>query len=216
MPPNKYSRGKYQYKSKSGGSTIGKLKKQVAKLVRESDNVERKFIDVAISKTFDLPFGTLAGQPIFELQEGVTSQTRVGKKVLVKSIYIRMGFRSPAASPLNEVVRMLIVRETFNDESDVAKLEDVLQVPTNIYSYKEVGKSGFVTVFDRFVELNSLGGHSVHYTEQYLTDLNIPMEYKSASQADGTVNNFFLWIISDALATPGLVLGMLRMRYTDS
>lgn len=189
-------------------------------------NVMYKYVDSTISgnAAYDQPPQLLNGIAL-----GSENNNRIGRKVLLKSLYLRLFISKVAGTAQNYSfpVRILIVYDRQTNGAAPA-LSDILSSATGaaVESPNNLNNvDRFYTCYDITREVQVTGGNSTNYTFTgvYMTKyckLNLPQTFKSSAGttvSDIATGSMYLFAIADSTAATAIcsVAGIARLRFCD-
>lgn len=183
---------------------------------------ELKFLDTAVSFTADNTYEVPATGQLCLIPQGTTESTRIGRKVVVKSIQARLRCtNTDATAPLSMVTVWLVQDTQCNGAA--ATFSDVFTTgdPQGLRKLVNVERFRILKRWD--VKLQAQAGVSGAYEADIaffdcFIKCNIPLEFNGATGAITEIksNNIFLLagsLITDDIAAVG---GNIRIKYTDN
>lgn len=192
---------------------------------------EMKFHDVEYTLQLDttaevLPGGgTSTGMNL--VAQGVTEKTRVGRKMIVKSIHLKgwVNYPSNAAGGSPGLVKIALVWDkqangAYPSWADVYEIDEPYS-PRNLANSQR-----FVILKEFYFSLSSTAGSGNGTTDKfsgqskiikYFKKCNIPIEFDSTTGAITEVKSNNLLLIADAKGQDDTIIGHLhsRIRFTD-
>lgn len=189
-----------------------------------STQSEKKFSDVAAGGV-GVAF-TTAGTPgswtvapilLNGLVQGTTGSTRVGRKILMKSIYIRLNFYLAATTTGGGRLRVLVVHDKQSNGLAPA-VTDILLANSNISPNNLSNSDRFVTIFDE--ESDPIGATSEYGTTMKMfKNLGLDTSYNTGNAgtiADiSTGSVYLLFSQSSMLIANPQVDYRSRIRFVD-
>lgn len=182
---------------------------------------EKKNIDVSQSAGTSFPFGTSTAVVTLlnGIAQGVTALTRLGRRIHMKSLYIRyhvaMGPTSTGSSPL----RLLVVYDKQPNAASPAAVDiltaDNISSPNNLSNSRR-----FVTIFDDVIECIGTGGPQADYQVLY-KKLNLDVEFNTGSTgtiSDITTGSLIMLTYTNGNIGVASPIGNIytRVRFTDA
>lgn len=190
-------------------------------------NAELKFLDTAISFSFDATGEVPATGQLNLIPQGSTESQRIGRKVVIKSLYIRGTVTfTPAASTsgVDDVFLYIVLDRQCNGAA--AAITDVLTSNAMGSALVNLANTDrFVILGRKSWKLQSAAGVSAAYARDqipwsFYKKLNVPIEFDSSSTSGAITtirsNNIFLLagsgLIGDDVTTCDATC---RIRYSD-
>ncbi len=193
-------------------------------------NGELKFHDLDVNDAVVAAGGNIAEDSCLTIAQGTTESSRIGRKVIVKSINWRFSIDLPSASSAGsttEVVRVILYLDKQTNGATATVL-GILET-SDFQSFNNLANtSRFTTLMDRTYDLviptiADLAGPTTNTGEFILSDtlfkkVNIPIEYDN-SFATGVIttmrsNNIGVLLLSKA-GIAGFESKM-RLRFSDA
>lgn len=142
---------------------------------------ELKNIDLNFGAQF--PIGTATGTLALlnPIAQGTDASTRIGRKVMMKSLYIRMSVAKSATSVGESPLRVLVV---YDKQANglLAAATDILTSPDRITSQMNLGNGDrFKVILDKEFRFGSLDNTSVYFKKY--AKLNLPMTFNAGTTA---------------------------------
>jgi len=180
---------------------------------------EWKYLDTTISSNQDT---TGAMTLINGLVPGNSASQRVGQKVEIRSIQLRLQSIVTATTGVDQVQRIILLRDGQPNGAPPTALTDFL-TPGTIYGQRALtNRKRFRILMDKTRYLNASGEpYSGYFMKAYIKFRRpIVTEYNagvSGTIADIATNSLYLITIGqqNAGVTAGITLGTCRIRYTD-
>jgi len=185
-------------------------------LLPAPSNVERKFLDSAIS---DDATTTGAVNLLNGMAPGTTASTRIGQRILMKSIQARIYLRREDVTTATvQAVRVLLIYDRQTNGAAPA-ITDVLSA-ISMQSLRNMANVGrFFCLMDKTYTLDGAGGQTVLFDERYMK-INLPVFYNTGTAgtaADIQTGGLFLMHFGNAAAgvddTDANI--NIRLRFTD-
>lgn len=210
-------------KSSMAGSTARPAKryKRVARpfYARQYQMGEWKYLDVPISGAVDT---TGAQYALNVMQLGNTASTRVGMKISIRSIEIRVYNQVTPATGIDQVHRMYLMVDRQANGVGPAAVTDYFSA-ANIYGLRQLAnRKRFKCMLDKTIYLSAAGEANSGRFRKFYVKLRRPLvvEYNTGNAgtvADIVTNFLFLGFIGNVVAggTAGSSAGYARIRYTD-
>ncbi len=190
------------------------------------------------SKWFDILFtdNTLASGVIFAptlgswniIDQGVGESQRIGRKVVIRKIQMKMDFvlQAFAGATLSvfDQVRIIVYLDKQANGA-IASAATILQTST-MRSFRNMENIGrYAILYDKFINLNALAGSGdgavndsapVNRRLTFYKDCNIPIEFSGASGAIGEIrsNNIGTMLVVGQSELTGVNI-QCRLRFTD-
>lgn len=189
-----------------------------------SRSIEKKFIDVVIGLTATTTAGAITGHSMNLVAQGVTDVTRVGNKITVKNINVRLHLQmvsQASIAPVNDVVRFVMYIDKQCNGQDCA-VADILQQTSNTYAFRNMDQTDrFIILKDKFVPLYlttvdaALGSSGIARMLKFSKKLDLPIHYSSTTGAITEVkSNNIGWFIMSENAVASFS-GQMRMKFVD-
>lgn len=179
---------------------------------------EKKFVDNIITLALPLAFTWSAGQLLNGLALGTSASTRIGRKVIMKSLLLRYRWQLAATSVGGSPCRILIV---YDKQANVAApvitdilLSDTFTSPNNLSN-----RDRFVTLSDHMTEPIAVQDTYAQASSIWKT-LNLETLFNAGTAGNvtdittGSVYLFACQTSTITVAAPALVYQS-RIRYTD-
>jgi len=199
-------------------------------------SVEMKFFDKVQGLTGDLSAGTvIANGLVAGITQGTGEQDRIGRKIILKSVYIRGHFYMDplyqVTSPPPQMVRIMLIedRQCNGANATQGELFEALPGATHLLNSMNnlANKNRFKTHMDKVVTLNYdttyINNAETHYYAQakYRTfklykKMNLPIEFSGtgvSTIANIQSNNLFIWIQTASSATNITFDSVSRVRF---
>ncbi len=225
-----YKRGQFRPRRKgmvTPFKRVGRVKKFTAnkKIFGPARGMEMKHRDGAQVATGISATGAMAAINVFDIVQGITDSTRLGRRITMKKLNVRYAYGIAAKNDgLNDILRVIIGID-HQCNGAVAVPLDILELATYKSFRNLANKNRFTILRDTFHALNHPAGGPASTTTTLFAEsegwvsFNIPMnldfEFDGTAGAttDLTSNNLFILLISkNASAAIDL---QWRMRYTD-
>lgn len=188
------------------------IKKRPKSLMREtaSNALEKKTVDV--SAAMGMLAASVAWSALTQINvipQGTTGNQRVGRKVQMKSLYLRANW--------NQCIRMLVVydRASQNGSAVAPLITDILTADTNLAHKNLNNGERFVTLIDETTIYEGATAVAAQYSESY-RKIDLSAIYTATTGAAAELATGGVWIMfsNPATATPvGNYYS--RIRYTD-
>lgn len=189
-------------------------------------NAELKFFDTTLSFNIDQTGEVPATGQLVLIPQGVTESTRVGRKCVIKSIYIKatMSFAPGAGTTTAGTGCMVLVQDTQCNGA-AAAVTDVYtgtNIPVAMHNLSNSQRFKVLKVFK--YSFNPQAGVSTAWANitrnfSYYKKCNIPLEFSSTTGAITEIrsNNLFLIAGTEFAAMDDLigVSGTCRVRFSD-
>lgn len=184
---------------------------------------ERKFNDERVGGSA-IPF-TTAGTPgvwgtqqlLNAIDDGTTSTTRIGGKILMKSIYLRCNCYMGATTTGGGQVRLLCVYDR-QPNAALATVTSIVETDSMISPNNLSNRDRFVTIFDELTEpVSAVGSPNVSHTIYRKLNLETVFNTGSAGTiADITTGALiFLWAGAGFQTANAQIDWSTRLRFTD-
>lgn len=187
-------------------------------MVKNLINVEDKMVDLQVSASTDSATGRVDCLTL--LAQGTSDITRIGNKVLAKSIDIN-GFVTPHASSSFGLVRILLVLDKQDGQGTAPTLAQILE-STSASTIAHMNKNNsdrFVILGNQTVYMDTGAGYQRLQPFKFykdLSDLHINYDGANATQANATSNHIYLATISNEPTNAPSVTFDSRFRYYDN
>lgn len=197
--------------------TVGLVARGLS-MVKNLINVEDKMIDVQVSAASDSATGRVDCLTL--IAQGTSDITRVGNKVLAKSIDIN-GFVTPHASSTFGLVRILLVLDKQDGQGTAPTLAQILESTSSstIAHMNKNNSERFVILGNQTVYMDTGAGYQRLQPFKFykdLSDLHINFDGANASQANATSNHIYLCTISNEPTNAPSVTFDSRFRFYDN
>lgn len=185
---------------------------------------ELKFFDTTKVATTAAAAGTIHNSSLCLVPQGVTESTRVGRKLTIKSIHVRLVCNlANSSSQPDDGVRVILFLDTQCNGAS-ATVGDILESANYLSWNNLANKNRFRTLHDEFIDITSTAGAytgaaanfaSKAYTKEIHKNVNIPVQFDSTTGAITEIksNNIGLLTISDQGGIT--VRSYVRIRFSD-
>lgn len=190
---------------------------------------EKKFHDINIVDASIAVNGTVIGNSLVGIAQGVTQSTRIGRKMMVVAIGFRFDLELLAATGATaqngEIVRVILFWDK-QCNGTVSTVTDMLASDSYL-SYTSLANSGrYEFLLDKTFIVNQAGGagngtandfgNVLRHHKMY-KKLKVPIEYSGTAGATSELrtNNFGIMVLSRDGSIAALD-GKVRVRFTDS
>jgi len=170
-----------------------------------------------------VPFTTAAGAGTSQLLNGLvpdsTATGRIGRRVMIKSLYVRVTTRLAPTSVGGSPIRMIVVYDKQSNATAPA-VTDVFTTD-NFNSMNNISnRDRFVTLVDQIVPTISTSSDPVQHLEVY-KKLNLPVQFNAGTAGtigDITSGAIYMTFVQEGYITVAspTVAYYARVRYTDS
>lgn len=188
-----------------------------------SDN-ELKFFDTGVNFNFDAVAEVPATGQLNLIPQGVTENTRVGRKCVIKSIYFK-GYvlMDPGMAQASDICSMYLVLDK-QANGGAAAITDVISGTNIVIGVNNLSNSQRFTIIKKFEFMfNPTAGVATAFAKQirkvnWFKRCNIPLEFSNTSGVLSGIrsNNLFLIAgtstVTDDLATIDMTC---RLRFSD-
>lgn len=179
---------------------------------------ERKFVDNTVTLAVPLAFTWSAAQLLNGLALGTSASTRIGRKIVMKSLLLRYRWQLAATSVGGSPCRILVV---YDKQANVAApaITDILFSDTFTSANNLSNRDRFVTLSDHLTDPVSTG-NDFAVSDVIYKNLNLESLFNAGTAGDitdittGSVYLFACQASTITVAAPALVY-MSRIRYTD-
>lgn len=164
---------------------------------------------------------------ICEIAQGITEKTRVGRKIQIKKISLRITFSLPSTQAIAEtsdVVRLLVYLDRQCNGATAA-VTDILETADDMSFNNLANKGRFSVLMDKKVGLDSTGGswdgtHSQFvsvnkFKDRYLTT-DIPVEFDGPTGAITEIKSNNIGLLAISGAGYAAMIVHYRIRYFDA
>lgn len=186
---------------------------------------ELKFSDLNIDDAIIAASWTVRGT-MFTIAQGTGESDRIGRKVTIRSIRIRMTFTLPKQTDLalmTDQIRMVLYIDKQANES-AASATDIYDVATNrIEDFPNLdNKSRFRILWDNTLPMNAFvaGGDTTndsaalsHHVEYYRR-LNLPILYNGAGSSITSMQSNVIGFLLSSINAKCAMTGSCRVRFT--
>jgi len=185
---------------------------------------EQKFFDTTLSFAFDATGEVPATGQLCLIPQGVTESTRVGRKCLLKSIYIKGSLAySPTTSAAAASTSYLYLILDKQTNGAAAGASDVFMGTSFQTALRNLSNSSRFRILKMWVmDFNSTAGVSTAYNSvrkhiDYYRKLNIPLEFSSTMGALTEIRSNNLFLMAGMTGADDLISmdGVCRLRFTD-
>lgn len=188
-----------------------------------SDN-ELKFFDTGVNFNFDTVGEVPATGQLNLIPQGVTENTRVGRKCVIKSIYFK-GYviMDPSTLQGADICTMYLVLDK-QANGGAAAVTDVLSGTNVVIGVNNLSNSQRFTIIKKFdFVFNPTAGVAAAYSKQirkvsYFKRCNIPLEFSNTSGTLSGIrsNNLFLIAGTAGITDDSATIDMTcRVRFSD-
>lgn len=181
---------------------------------------EWKYSDVTISTAVnsDVPTMTLLNG----LVPGTGASQRIGMKVSIRSIEMRLVANADLVGALAQTNRFILVRDGQANGAAPAALTDII-TPGNVRGLRAlVNRKRFRIMLDKMYELTPVAGDYARKCWKIYMKLRRPIVVEYNAGVAGTIadivsNSLYLVVVGSEVAgnTDGALNGYVRIRYTD-
>lgn len=186
--------------------------------------IEKKFYDTPLS----LPASTgvtsttqATGQIAVGIAQGTSASTRIGQKIIIKSIQVKLNATLAAGATDTDIVHVYLVQDTQTNGVQ-ATYADVFDTSGDIGSeMRNMANSNRFKILKHFTfRLNADAGVAAAFGGDYQQDecfikCNIPIMYNSNAGAITEIKTNSLFLLHGSNAGVATVTGNARLRYTD-
>ncbi len=188
-------------------------------------NQELKYVDTALAGAPVLAAGTWINE-MTQVAEGLGQNERIGKKIHVKKIMLRVDVHLSAttdSTATSDSIRMLVML-VRSAPGQAVTASSLLSTPSLINDFNNLQNRGaYVTLMDKYISLSAAsgGGSTATFGEEathfeWFKDLNLDIQYDTAA---ATLSSHSVTSIQMfALTGSGRInlSGICRVRFTDS
>ncbi len=195
-------------------------------VVQNGPNVELKFFDLDVDDTAIAATGTIASSSLNLIAQGTDENERIGRKVTIKSVFIRFEVRLPTQTQganASDVARIIV----YQDKQANGAAATVLGIleSANYQSFNNLtNRKRFRTLMDRTYDLVAAAGGGDGTTEDYgqviISDtlfkkVNIPIEFNATVGAITELNSNNIGILTISRTGLAAYASKVRIRFTD-
>lgn len=180
---------------------------------------ELKFVDTAANLNPIINSPTFsAAQLLNGLAPGSTASTRIGRKVTIKSIYIRWNYNLLPTSVGGANARILVVYDRQANAA-VPPITEILDTDNFISQNNLANRDRFVTIFDQILDCVSVAGEYMCAGTLYKS-LNLDVAFNAGTAGtigDITSGSIYMFVAQQGgitIAAPNID-AQVRIRYTD-
>jgi len=185
---------------------------------------ELKFVDVNTGQGVTFSVATFGAAVLLNgIAQGTTASTRVGRKVTIKSLFIRMAWNRGALSTGGAPLRVLVVYDRQTNASapnitDILVTDDFLS-PNNLSN-----RDRFITIFDCIMKDvgggDATGGYRYMANDVLYKSLNLEQMFNTGNAGNiGDISSGSIYLFVAQAGTLATANGNFefysRMRYTD-
>lgn len=182
---------------------------------------ELKYLDTSAVGTFNYSGGSPGIVLLNGVAAGTANNQRIGRKVLIKSLELRIQFRQSSAT--TQAVRMAIVYDKQSNQA-APSIGDIFNVAaTNLdpYAAKNLDNvERFIILKD---ELIGFGGSALlndpsTWTQKMFLPLTLPVRFDSANGAIADITTGSLWLVffdSNTVGASTACSYYSRIKFTD-
>lgn len=166
--------------------------------LKSFQNTEGKFVDVATSSTIST---TMTYLRLTEIAQGITDQTRIGNKILLKDLSVRLRFIQNSSATATAIRWVMFVDKECDGALPAAPLP-LAASSTEAMNNMDFSKR-FVTIKTGVIDLSINGNREA--TRKIYQKLNFHCDYDGAGSAvaDAKENQIYIgFISSEATNTP--------------
>jgi hypothetical protein len=219
MPYKRSYRGRRYRRRKPRAITYGQigsklyrdvmfLKKKISLL-----NVEVKYSDFTANATMNTTVAPTLAR-LVNIDQGDTDVTRDGNSVKALHNDIRLRVVQ-GATPTNQVVRFLVVKQLFRNDSAIPDLNDVVKDKADILSLRNIQNSyGYQVLIDKLIPMN-LDNKDIR-TFKFHIKTPWHIKYEGASDANVVANDLLYAIYTDETTNPAGFKLFSRQRFVDN
>lgn len=192
-------------------------------------SVEKKFFDT--QRAFQIPAitGTVLNPSLNLIPQGTTESTRVGRKIMIKNLYLHGEIELPAtatAASTGDIVRMIVYIDKQCNGATI-NITDLLEdnsAAVDVNSFRKLAnQERFVVLKDKMYPINSSSGgltgnssgYSVFNIKVY-KKLDLPVEFSAAMGAITEIKSNNIGVICVSSKGLARVAYTSRVRYTDN
>lgn len=183
---------------------------------------ELKNIDTITTSAVLFPLATTTGVVSACLNgcaQGTTAVTRVGRRITIKSIYVRGVVIKAATTTGENIMRLMIVYD--KQANATAPTGAAVLVPDAVHGVNLLDNSRrFVTLMDKVFSCSTVGGANQDDHFEFYKKVNLPVEYNAGSA--GTVGDIqsgslhmIAWNAAGFLVAAPAGSITVRVRYSD-
>lgn len=156
---------------------------------------------------------------LMTMAQGTAATERVGRRIVMKSLWVRWVLSMAATSAGNSGVRILIVYDKQTNGA-AAATTDVVDTDV-IQSFKNLGNERrFITLMDEHIECLGTQGPQSVFGQRYIK-MNLPAEFNSGTT--GAISDvqtgsllMFVWQNGNIITAGPLSTIITRVRFSDS
>ncbi len=225
--PQAYKKRAVVRGAQRGYLRVGGFYKFAAGRGRRANGGEHKFFDTAVGPLTSAATGAIFLDSICKIPQGVTENTRIGRKCTLKTISMRGTVKLPSQTSKNTTqdrIRYII----YLDKQANGAIGTVLGLleSTTVDAFRNLAETGRYTVLaDKTIAINTLCGGGDGTTEDYgivtrnfwfNKKCNIPLEFSGVTGAltELRSNNIGIMFISEEARI--IMEVNMRVRYSDS
>jgi len=191
---------------------------------RTSSGTEQKFKDTALS--FPANGGSVGitaatGMLNLDLAQGLTASTRIGYKVVIKSIQLKLSFHLAAGATGNDIYHFYLVLDTATNGANPA-LADIFDAPGTIgEEMRNIASGNRFKILKHFqVRLSADAGVAGAFDgdivqESLYLKCNIPVTYSGTTGVITEIKTNNLCVVAGSVNAIATCTGSARIRYTD-
>lgn len=201
-------------------SSLTARSKAVGGWASPSSGPEKKFIDVSSPSTPSTALPTFSSGVLLNgLATGTSASDRIGRKIIMKSIFLRYAYQLQSTTTGGSPLRILVVYDKQANGAAPA-ITDILLTDNFSSNNNLSNRDRFVTLMDHMTDVVSVGNnYSVQGTVSRA--LNLETVYNDlltngiTAIASGSIYCFIAQTGGALTAAPALT-GRFRIRYTDA
>lgn len=217
---NNYGRGKRR-KNRKVTNMDRKIARVAARVYekKEAQEVEMKHYDVAEAYASSIDSAGTIINLTQDIPQGTDYNERVGNKISVKGINIRLMVFSPSATPNYNTLRIIVFRQRDQGTPSVSSILD-LTTATQIRHLSQLSssfKGSFHILYDNTYQVSFKAGSDlpfIHTDKFYISRVGNAEWTTSAGNAGGQV--YMLAISDSAIIDAPDLSYTARIRYTDA
>lgn len=186
--------------------------------------IEKKFYDTALTLAGSGGAASSTngnGQLLVGMAQGTTASTRIGQKIVVKSIQIKLGFTLAAGAVDTDIHHVYLVQDTQCNGTQAAIADVFINSGDMGLEMRTMENGARFKILKHFVvRLNADAGVAAAFGGDYQQEecfikTNIPVTYNAAAGAIAEIKTNHLFLVYGSSNGTATVAGNARIRYTD-
>jgi len=192
--------------------------------VSQSGQIEKKFYDSALVLAASAGIASVSqatGAICLTLPQGTTASARIGQKIMIKSIQLKMSFFLPAGATASDIYHCYLILDTQTNGAHAGIL-DVFDAPGVIgEEMRNIANGDRFKILKHFnIRLDASAGVAAAFSgdsqqDDFYLKCNIPVTYNSTAGAIAEIKANSLFMCYGSVQGIANATGTARIRYTD-